>query len=217
MMNYFFENMKKIVMILFVGLLASAGLQAQKVYKDASNRVILDLTEGMPAGAITAVSKTTQYDNLTPTNSGGTLPNNLHNSPNNDPVINTAVFQKLEIAPHDVNGVVDERGTIGINSTYTTNWATAFKACIKSTHDSGNWRLPTQRELMLIWIFKPALEDIFSDEDINGSAFDTSYYWSATEYPGGANSWSVNFSNGAMYNNPKENLYRVRCVREVTN
>jgi hypothetical protein len=182
--------MKKICIILFAGLLVSAELQAQKVYKDGT-KVILDLTEaaGMPAGAITNVSKAALYANA---NSGNNvaLANNDQNG-----TINAKVFQKLEIASSNYGG--------------TINWATAFNGC---RSQGQGWRLPTQRELMLMWIFKDALESL------SGVAFvtaDPPDYWSATE-TNAASARIVNLSTGNTAGVAKTNSNRARCVREVT-
>jgi hypothetical protein len=192
--------MKKIVMILFAGLLVPAGLSAQEVYKDASNRVILDLTAaaGMPAGAITNTPKTWTGS---PSNNSGPLTDNGH-----DGDINAMVFQKLETAPSDLG---------------TMNWAAAFDGCRTLSYNGGGWRLPTQRELYLIWIFREALESIFeNDLSPKGSAFLFANYWCATE----ANhsfAWEMSFYNIdtpiSSDDIQKTNQIQARCVREVTN
>lgn len=172
---------------LLAGFLISAGLHAQKVYKDNNGRVILDLTveAGMPAGAITTSVKTWTS---TPSNNGGPMPNN-----NDKGTINATVYQKLEIATQDTPG--------------TMSWSTAFNEC---KWLSGNWRLPTLRELMLIYIFKPALESF-----AGFGVFSETTYWSATEI-NHLEAWYVSFANGITYPHLKTNSYHARCVREVT-
>jgi hypothetical protein len=198
-------------MIVFAGLLVSAGLQAQKVYKDASNRVILDLTKeaGMPEGAITSEPKS--WVGI-PSDIGDILTDNLETGD-----INEKVFEKLEVAPKDINTSGGMNG-----GTTTMYWVAAFNGCRYLSYNGTGWRLPTQRELILMWIFKEALEDIFSDEDINGSPFALSNavnYWSATEDPA-SHAWYMSFasdSNGIVSNYyTKISNYYARCVREVT-
>lgn len=196
-----------IMVILLAGLIAPVAVNAQKVYKDASNRVILDLTvvAGMPKNAVTATKKTWIG---TPSNNGGPLTNNTENE-----AINATVFHKLEIAPHDINSAK----VIGASGTMTMDWATAFNICKNSSSYGGGWRSPTQRELMLIYIFRPALEMVFVDSAIKGTAFvNEGGYWSATENDAKF-SWSVHFGDGGTYNTLNTALYRVRCVREITN
>jgi hypothetical protein len=200
-MNYFLEKMKKIFVILFAGLLFPAGLQAQKVYKDGT-KVILDLTvaAGMPASAVTTDSKTAQYAGANPVNAVIHITNNLERE-----IINATVFQKLEIALSDLKN----------GSTETFNWATAFTTCRSLSHNgSSDWRLPTQRELMLIWIFRPALESVLGSITGGSNFTNDSYYWGATE-SGASNASNMIISSGYIYHISKENLYRARCVREV--
>jgi hypothetical protein len=186
--------------VMIVGLLAPAGLMAQKVYNDGG-KVILDLTvaAGMPAGVVTSTPK---YEGFTPSASAlGT--DNGHNGS-----INATVYQKLEVAPHDLTG----DGTIG-SASGTFSWANAFNYCKNVPLDGGGWRLPTQRELQLMYIFKPALESIFTG--VGGTALlSTAVYWSATE-ANDSYSWYVIFTNGATNNGSKTANNSVRCVREV--
>lgn len=81
----------------------------------------------------------------------------------------------------------------------------------------GQWRLPTQRELMLIWILKAPLESI-------GSAFNHlnadpthSPYWSGTESSTSSqSSWFVDFSWGDVnMAGAHKDKRRVRCVRDM--
>jgi hypothetical protein len=187
--------MKKIVMIVFAGLLISAGLQAQELYIE-NGKVILDLTAGtgMPAGAVTADSKTALYAGATPVNND-TIINNTHIA-----AINAKVFQKLEIAPAN-------------NSGGTANWVTAFNVCKNLTYNGNDdWRLPTQREFQLIWIFNNALNAVLPSI---GYVFSAAYYWCATEV-NTSEAWYINFNNGDVLNASKSGLYYTRCVREVT-
>ena len=94
----------------------------------------------------------------------------------------------------------------------TTDWAAAWKACVSYNGEGGgvgSWRLPTQRELLMIWILHPQLigKDSFT-------AFNDNTFWSATE--GNTTfAWSVSFSNGYVYNGSKTTSYYVRCIRDL--
>ena len=183
---------KRILFILLIaGLIAPAGLMAQKISKVGS-AIILDSTGGeagggLPTGAVTNVKKYTgSYG--TPANSGSTLSNNTHLG-----TINAQVYEKLEIASAD-NGSA-------------TDWTAAFNGC-KNTTPVGQWRLPTQRELMLIYIFRSAIVPL------GGSTFAAGNYWVSTESTT-YNAWFVSFGNGSTSNGAKTSNYRVRCVREL--
>lgn len=206
--------MKRILIIaMLAGGVTPTGLKAQKVYKDASNRVILDLTvaAGMPSGAVTNTSKTSIYAPFNPSASSTLIPNNDHMG-----TINAEVFQKLEVAPYDMN----DAGVIGTTGTFMMDWITAFNGCKNSSYNGGRWRLPTQRELMLIWIFRPALNSIFTNAAVNGTAFTANnIYLSSTQGSDSRRVWRVFFSDGEgghTYQVTNTDLWNhVRCVREV--
>lgn len=194
--------MKRLMLVMvFAGLMFPAGLMAQKVYKDAGNRVILDLTAaaGMPAKAVTNTAK--KWTD-TPSNTTGPMTDNGEKGS-----INATVFQKLEIAPHCLTG----DGTIGSAGGVFT-WADAFNYCKNVNHNGTGWRLPTQRELQLMYIFRPALESVLTG--IGGTVFSAAYYWSATEFTAYYARY-VSFSTGVTSATYKSDTYRVRCVREV--
>lgn len=74
--------------------------------------------------------------------------------------------------------------------------------------DKGTWRLPNKRELMMMWIMRPQLENIkgftpFMDDE----------YWSASERRG-AMAHTISFSTGASVNPSKTETRYVRCIRE---
>jgi hypothetical protein len=101
------------------------------------------------------------------------------------------------------------------------NWSTAFNGCINSTYDGGNWRLPTQRELMMMWIFNDALK--IALPEVGGDALSSpgTQYRSATEYREDI-VYTVGFigspfGDGFTSNyTSKGHMLYVRCVREVT-
>ncbi|NDV81827.1 DUF1566 domain-containing protein [Bacteroides sp. 51] len=189
-----------LIMILSVSLMIPAGVMAQEAYKDAS-KVILDLTPGtgMPRRAVTNTPKTW---------TGTVGLSNLLLDNQADGSINATLYQKLEIAPHDLTG----NGTIGSAGT-TLNWADAFNFCKNVSHNGTGWRLPTQRELQLISVFRPALDVLLVA--VGGTAFDGSHYWSATEATTSL-SYIHHFLQGITNNDDKVKLHRIRCVREVT-
>ena len=195
--------MKKIVFILLIAeLLAPVGLMAQKVYKDGT-KIILDMTvmAGMPIGAVTSTAKydATYMGSNTPVNSGSTMADNVHNQ-----AINAMVYQKLEVAPQDL-------GTSGLASgTMTMNWATAFTACKGLNHNGTGWRLPTQRELMMIWIFKDAINAL----NTSGTSFSTRHFWASTEISANI-AWMAAIESGLTSSYTKSQLAYVRCVREL--
>ena len=117
-----------------------------------------------------------------------------------------AVSAKFEVATSDCNSS-NAPGVAQSSGKYT--WANAGRACAayrQSDADAGSWRLPTQRELMLMWIYKDELGN-----------FASSRYWSATENSNDANNaWPVNFDDGVTGSyGSKTTAHSVRCVRDL--
>lgn len=208
--------MKRILVIIWVsGLFSSTGLMAQKAYKDSEGRYILDLMEeaGMPASSVTNIKKTWKG---TPSIEVA-LENNFPTG-----TINAKVYHKLEIAPYDLNtsGEISSSGPRGVN------WLDSFVGCRDAAYDGGGWRLPTQRELIVICIFKSALTDLGASFNLT-IAGGQSFYWSATE-SSDTGAYTLRFSNNlhdasltpyakSTAGTPSVIGMFARCVREVTN
>lgn len=102
-------------------------------------------------------------------------------------------------------------------TTTAYTWVNALAYCNNNTPSlpGSGWRLPNVHELFSLVDFT-----VTSDAKINLTYFPntfTSYYWSATTYPGSGNqsyAMSVSFSNGYVYVGYKASSYYVRCVRE---
>ena len=114
-------------------------------------------------------------------------------------------------------------------------WQDAVNYC-NNLNEEGktDWRLPSQRELMLIWLLGGSSNVTSGDKNNTGvgsaskpvntpylyqqsglTAFSADYYWSATEYSDGSYyAWYVSFSSGYTYSYPKTYRYYVRCVRD---
>ncbi|SEF48466.1 Lcl C-terminal domain-containing protein [Parabacteroides chinchillae] len=95
----------------------------------------------------------------------------------------------------------------------TKNWTDAWNACKAYSGEggtAGQWRLPTQRELQMIWVLYPQLIGKGSV-----SSFDAYLYWSSTEYNASI-AWYVHFGLGGTYNGYGKTIaLRVRCVRDL--
>lgn len=94
----------------------------------------------------------------------------------------------------------------------TVDWMTAYNLCKSYSGESGDakqWRLPTQRELSMIWILHPLLI-----EKTGFTAFNASTYWSSSEDTV-ALVWVVNFGSGIVVNYDKNSTGWVRCVCDL--
>lgn len=158
-----------------------------------NNRVVID-NRDMPSRAITTQFKavSTQATNSTaaPTNSTSDIASAESNK---------TVSRYFEVAKNELNTDI--------------NWKNAIDECVGIANDgNGTWRLPTQRELMLIW----TLQETIKVKSLDFTAFSTDFYWSATEI-NATKSWYTDFRNGSSYVVPKTNTlgYKVRCIRDL--
>lgn len=222
--------MKRILLFLMIGFIVPVGTSAQRVYLQGG-KIILEMSaeSEMPSGAQTTSPKT--WVGI-PDNTS-TTPAMTGNLPGEK--LNSTVYYKLQVAGGDITS--DEKMHLDIRYTSERQafekigmgWADAFNACKNTTYDGGGWRLPTQKELQMMWIFKEAIEDIMFNDlgyvDTYYSLgvyiqyhFSDTDYWSATENvtpTGVVSAYSVNFTTGAGPASDKTSTYRARCVREL--
>ena len=114
-------------------------------------------------------------------------------------------------------------------------WSDAMSYCDNLTEEGySDWRLPSQRELMMIWLLGGSSNVTSGDKNDTGvgsaskpvntpylyqqsgfAAFSAGNYWSDTEYSSNSSlAWYVLFSNGYTNASSKTNSYYVRCVRD---
>lgn len=190
----------KICKFFLLLVLFNVDLSAQTV-TTVSGYPVIDLSALNPLGAVfssaDASTRRTQMNQQTPSNTaylgvGSSVSD--HNG-----TWNAKMSIKFQ--------VMRANHTVG-----TTDWATAYNQCKSYNGEggaAGQWRLPTQRELMMIWILHPQLIG-----KGGFTAFAATSYWSATENSA-TYAWYVNFYHGGVYINTKANAYRVRCVRDL--
>lgn len=114
-------------------------------------------------------------------------------------------------------------------------WSDAMSYCDNLTEEGySDWRLPSQRELMMIWLLGGSSNVTSGDKNDTGlgsaskpvntpylyqqsgfTAVSAGNYWSAAEDSGNSsNAWNVLFSTGYTRSNYKSYSYYVRCVRD---
>jgi len=175
---------KRVMLLVLIGILSTTVSYAQKVTWSANGAII-------DASAIphTKVKKARSTDGTNSTMGSNTVANI------GSAISDEKVYYKLEVHNKDVR----------------SDWLSAVNMCKYLSVDGGGWRLPTLRELILMWVLKPELEKT------GNFSFSASYYWCATEpstYP--ENSWYVNFSSGRTSSYYKvDNSSRARCVRDL--
>lgn len=109
-----------------------------------------------------------------------------------------AVSARFEVASADLSSLMGADNLINTCGAYTQTGTSA-----------GDWRPPTQRELMLIWVMqKKGL--------LSGLSFNNAPYWSNTlSFNAGTQKWCIiEFDDGIM---DLENISKacyVRCIRD---
>lgn len=114
-------------------------------------------------------------------------------------------------------------------------WSDAMSYCDNLTEEGySDWRLPSQRELMMIWLLGGSSNVTSGDKNDTGvgsaskpvntpylyqqsgfTAFSAGTYWSATDFSSRSGySWYLYFSDGYSTSYIKTNSSSVRCVRD---
>lgn len=175
---------KRVILLVLVGILSTTMCYAQKVTKGPHGAII-------DASAIphTKVKKARET-NSTYEEIGTNTADNLSST-----VSNEKVYYKFEVCAEDAGK--------------STWWIASIDKCKNSTVDGGGWRMPTYRELVLMWVLKPELEQIEGFVP-----FTQGIYWSATE-AGGWLCWRVYFAGGETVTGSKGYGGMTRCIRDL--
>ena len=141
-----------------------------------------------------------------------------HSKGNGDNIpVNDKVPFRFIIAPADgTGGTVGWATAMGLNTSANNNLGTdgagANTGCAaySTSEFPTGWRLPTQREMMLMWLFREGINAVYP-----GGQLSTSPYWSATENTANE-AWFLDFSTAAPQSNfgSKGVTYKYRCVRD---
>ncbi len=133
---------------------------------------------------------------------------------NNIPVNNKVPFRFI-IAPRD-GGSGTWAVAMGLKSDANSDLGevtpgmTSGCAAFGTTEFRSGWRMPTQREMMLMWLFREGIDVIYKDTPLDGVV-----YWTATESDKNQ-AWMLNFSSLAPESkiSGKSVSYKYRCVRD---
>ena len=126
---------------------------------------------------------------------------------------NNRFAAKFEVATSDAVGKDGSSETMKwyeasgtTDASYNPN---GYSACASYSQDGKTgWRLPTIRELRLIYALRSELT--------SANQPSSDYYWSATESSADSRyAWGVRFSGGNTGYVSKSDSYRVRCVRDL--
>ncbi len=183
-------------------ILFSVDLSAQTA-TTVSGYPVIDLSALNPLGAVLssteASARRTKMNDETPSNDEALKVGFSVSS--HDGTWNAKMAGKFQVMRAD--------RTVG-----PTDWATAYNLCKSYDGEGGGvgqWRLPTQRELSMMWILHPQLIGKGGFVEFTTDA----RYWSATEN-GSTSAWIVATANALMDVVLKSSQkYVVRCVRDL--
>lgn len=141
---------------------------------------------------------------------------------------NSKLPTRILIAPTDLPTKLSWSQAMGFTDASNNNLdetaATNASGCASYKIESGTvfpgysgiteWRLPTQRELQLIWLLHDAIDQAFLPKYSSRSLLDGEY-WSSTEASvNPANAWYLNFEIPKCDKIPKTTQLKVRCVSD---
>lgn len=106
------------------------------------------------------------------------------------------------------SGTGGDNANLDPNGNFAADFSGGCKNYSTTEFPSG-WRLPTQREIMLLWLFREGINTIYS-----GVPLTADKYWTATEQSTDK-AWYMDFSatTPQISYNSKTSAYKFRCVR----
>ena len=152
----------------------------------------------------------TNYDKVDGTNSYGYL------AGSSTPQLSANYNTWIDGALGDFNGEANTTAIIKGHSDGTL--ANSLGKAVKDFREGSNnesytdWFVPSCGELAFMFLKKTELNTLLNE--VSGTQFSTSYYWSSSEYSS-FNAWKVAFSNGGVGNDGKNYNDRVRLVRAI--
>lgn len=178
----------KLMLIVFVCLMVTEGY-AQKVVVE-SGKYIIDAS-GIPHDTNPKSRETDGTDHTPGSNSRDNIGSSISNE---------KVYRKFEVSSTD--------GPL-------LTWSGAVDFCKNLTTDGGGWRIPTLREVLLIWVLMP---DLKSHNFPAPNSRDL--YWTATEWKDGyvyyadLRGW-LDSSSTTTDQSTKLVNRSVRCIRDI--
>lgn len=100
------------------------------------------------------------------------------------------------------------------NISNSANWTTAMQDCASSTYggaSAGTWRLPTQKELMTLYI--NGVTSVAGPDFMTLASMQGSFWSSSTRSSAPSKAWYMYLSLGTTFFIEKTTSYQVACVR----
>lgn len=102
-----------------------------------------------------------------------------------------------------------DNANLNPEGSFVSSFTNGCKNYSTTEFPAGSWRLPTQREMMLMWLFRDGINAIYSDSQLSGQ------YWTSTEVSG-TQAWYIDFSATMPRSSAqiKGTGMKYRCVRD---
>ena len=116
-----------------------------------------------------------------------------------NPIVNDRIPMRFIIAPTDVANVTWMQaegagdGNGNLNADFRSTAATGCRSYKIAGDPNRKWRVPTQRELQLMWLFREPVGIIYPAAQMENVS--SKIYWAATEEDA-ANAWYFDFKQG---------------------
>lgn len=175
-------------------------------------------SSGMPESAIWPLGMKLSRD-------GATIRHTESKGNGNNTSVNDKVPFRFIIAPTEDSqtrywaaamgfhsGTGGDNNNLKPDGTFDPIFSGGCKAYSTTEFPKGSWRLPTQRELMLMWLFREGINTIYASPPT--SQLTANKYWSATEQTAN-NAWYMDFASTPQSGSKsKTTAMNVRCVRD---
>lgn len=215
---------KRFIITITAGLLLASSVFGQELRKETlkgtgasesmGSTYAVFYASGMPVSAIWSLG-------MKLSKNGATIRHTTVEGNGGNMNVNDKVPYRFIIAPTELSGALKwaeamsfNTGTGGANTNLEASGGgpltdSGCNSYSTTEFPKGSWRLPTQRELQLMWLFREGINAIYA-----GNQLQTVKYWSATEKDA-ANAWFVDFSTTpSSASATKTTSYNIRCVRD---
>lgn len=210
---------KLVIIAIILCLLPAAGAFGQQLKKEkligtnvanTGGTYAVFYSAGMPESAIWPLK-------MELSNNGSTIRHTSSDAIGSNINVNDKVPFRFIIAPADGGSGATSTwaAAMGLNtsanSNLTPDGVAASTGCADytTTEFPFGWRLPTQREMMLMWLFKEGINTIYPDALLTEDK-----YWTSTEQDAG-NAWYLDFTEAPeSKSSGKTSTYKYRCVRD---
>lgn len=227
-MNFKMEHMihKLFITALILSLLpvAAVGQQLKKEFLKGTNSAnpgsdyAVFYSSGIPESAIWPLG-------MKLSRNGATIRHTESKGNGTNTSVNDKVPFRFIIAPTEESGkywaaaMGFHSGTEGDNmnldpdGTFASGFSGGCKNYSTTEFPKGSWRLPTQRELMLMWLFREGINTIYASPP--ASKLTENKYWSATEQATNK-AWYMDFNATTPQSGfiSKTTAMYFRCVRD---